>query len=275
MKSALRSVFETYPGLLKNNRLWFTVQKYRAYSRVRLRSHLARRPELAEALARDGVVVVPGYLPPDQVASMLGGVEEALARVGRGELKEHVFTVQPTMTYRIAKADEVVPATRPFFDDVSISSTMEAVIAPGVASYRHEIDYRFGVAEMAQADVFHFDNWRPICKAFLYLTDVGPKNAPFAYLKGSHQMEDWKVPHALAFDAYGSTGRYGHFFAQEVRELRRRHDWEEVVCTGPAGTLILADFRGLHRGTPLQEGRRILLNNTFDLMNPPLVRPVG
>jgi hypothetical protein len=118
------------------------------------------------------------------------------------------------------------------------------------------------------ADLFHFDNWRPICKAFLYLTDVGEENAPFVYLKGSHQRGRWRHKFEREYDADGPTGRFGHFFPQEMRQLRASHAWAEEVCTAPAGTLILADFRGLHRGTPMVSGRRVLLNNTFDLMNP-------
>ena len=32
-----------------------------------------------------------------------------------------------------------------------------------------------------------------------------------------------------------------------------------------AGTLIFADFRGIHQGTPLKAGKRVLLNNTFGI----------
>jgi hypothetical protein len=141
-----------------------------------------------------------------------------------------------------------------------------------VNSYRHELEYRYGLshAGIRQTDLYHFDNWRPICKAFLYLTDVTEDNAPFAYLKGTHRLAPWRRRHDLAYDVQGPSGRFGHFFPQEVQDLRQRFGWDELVCTGAAGTLIIADFRGLHRGTPMRSGRRVLLNNTFDLMNPEL-----
>ena len=113
------------------------------------------------------------------------------------------------------------------------------------------------IAEVAQADLYHFDNWRPICKAFLYLTDVSEENAPFVYIPGTHKPASWKRRHEIAYDVYGMDGPFGHFLPQEVRALRREFDWEDLVCTGDAGALILADLRGLHRGIRNRRARRI------------------
>ena len=69
---------------------------------------------------------------------------------------------------------------------------------------------------------------------------------------------------------YAEQGRFGHFFPQEMERLQRDHGFRERVCTGPAGTLIFADFRGVHRATPVRTGRRVILNNCFGLLNPPV-----
>ena len=143
----------------------------------------------------------------------------------------------------------------------------EAYISPDIASYRHQLEYRFGLSHMAQADLWHFDNWRPICKAFLYLVDVGEKNAPFRYLKGTQKAAPWRRRYELEYDVQGPTGRFGHYFPQEIRALRDEHGWTSWCAPGRGD----ADPRRLPRppsGTPLQDGRRVLLNNTFDLMNP-------
>ena len=207
------------------------------------------------------------YLAPDQVKAMLEGAERLIERVEAGELTDRQFTVQPDIVVRIAPVDELLPETLPFFEDADIRSVIDAAMSPQAVPYRRELEHRFGIGKSAQADLYHFDNWRPILKAFLYLDDVGPDQAPFVYLPGTHKPASWRRRHERDFDTYGSTGPFGHFFPQEMRALKAEYGWEDVVCTGKAGTLILADLRGLHRGTPLKEGRRILLNQTFDLMN--------
>jgi hypothetical protein len=204
----------------------------------------------------------------ERVTAMREAAEEVIARSDRGELASSTFTSQPNILSCIARIDRLAPITNEFFDDPVIRSVMDAYIAPGVASYRRELDYRFGISEVAQADLYHFDNWRPICKAFLYLVDVTEDTAPFVYVPGSHRQAPWRRSHEMAYDAKGPNGPFGHLFPQEMRHLRAQYGWEDLICTGEAGTLILADFRGLHRGTPLRSGRRIMLNNTFDRLNP-------
>jgi len=264
-----RRLLDSHPRL-RGNRLVHEIQRRRAYRQIELRPELTSRPDLVRELDERGVAIVPDYVDRATVARMLAAAEDQLERARRGELDD-TFTVQPSVVVRIARADRRIPETRPFFQDSVIRSVMQAYMSPDVASYRRELEYRFGLAQAAQADLYHFDNWRPICKAFLYLVDVTEANAPFVYVAGSHKRAPWRVEHEIAYDARGAHGRFGHLFPQEMRELRERHGWEDLVCTGSAGTLILADFRGLHRGTPLEHGRRVLLNNTFDLMNPEAV----
>ncbi len=200
---------------------------------------------------------------------MLSASEELLERARRGDLPEYASPGEEGILVRVAMADRLVPETRRFFADEFIRNIFRAYLSPDVASDRHEFDYRFGLAEVGirQADLFHFDNWRPICKAFLYLTDVTEENAPFAYMLGTHRPASWRRRHEMQWETYGASGPHGYLFPFEITALRKRFGWTERVCTGPAGTLILADFRGLHRGTPMRKGRRVLLNNTFDLMN--------
>jgi hypothetical protein len=267
-RRAAKGLIQRHPQL-KNNRAFYELQRRRGFRDVRLRPELTERKDLLEELVGKGVVVVPDYFPRAEVEKMLGAAEETIEKARRAELGDAAYSgEEQSFMWRVKNADQMVPATTPFFEDPTIANVFEAYVSPRIAEFRHEIDYRFGVGEVGQADLFHFDNWRPLCKAFLYLVDVGEKNAPFAYLTGSHRPAKWRRPHEIAFDVHGRKGRFGHLFPQEVRELRAENpDWEELVCTGSAGTLILADLRGLHRGTPLQEGRRVLLNNTFDLMN--------
>lgn len=271
-KRTAKRLLDRHPRLLKNNALYYELQRRRAYRDFRVRPQLTARPELLEQLIHRGVAVVPRYLQRKDVDVLLSSVERTVQRAMAGDFPDHVFTVQPDILCRIAPADRLVPETHGFFSDPVICSVFQAYMSPNVRSYRREIDYRFGVSRVAQADLYHFDNWRPLCKAFLYLVDVAQENAPFVYVPGTHRQGSWRRRHDLAYEVEGTNGRFGHFFPQEMRDLRARFGWEDLVCIGEAGTLILADLRGLHRGTPLLAGRRIMLTNAFDLMSPRLDR---
>jgi hypothetical protein len=234
---------------------------------VRVRPELAKDPELLSGLVNDGVVVVHDYMSRGDAGRLLEACEQTLEKARAGAIPDETYSEYPDVLLRVMGADDFVPETDRFFQDPVIQSVAQAATAPRAVSYRRELEVRFAKEKMNIADLFHFDNWRPIIKAFLYLTDVGERNAPFAYLVGSHKRAPWRRRHEITFDVDGPRGRNGYFFPQEVSALSEEHRWREQICTGGAGTLILADLRGLHRGTPLKEGRRVLLNNTFDTMN--------
>jgi hypothetical protein len=49
----------------------------------------------------------------------------------------------------------------------------------------------------------------------------------------------------------------------QVAKICNRYGYEERRFTGSAGDLIIADTRGIHRGTFLQQGTRLQLVNLF------------
>ena len=231
---------------------------------------LTDHPKLVETLLRDGLVVVDDYLSKEKAREWLQRSLPVLEQARRGGLPENTFTNQPKIISRLSPAEQFLPESAEFFNDPMIMDIMRAALNPTVASYRHEFDYRYGMAtddEVRMADLYHFDNWRPIYKAFLYLTDVSEESGPFVYLPGTHLGGSWRRKKETEFDALGQSDSFGHFFPQEIRALREEFNWEPRIMTGDAGTLILADLRGLHRGTPLASGYRVLLTNVFDMMN--------
>jgi hypothetical protein len=270
LKNVVKQVLDRYPFPLKGNRVFHEIERYRAYRHVRLRPELTPRPDLLETLDRDGIVVLPEYFPRHVAGEWLAQVDDVVARMREGKLSKFLFPVHGLDFCRMAWADTLVPGSRQFFEDPLVTSLARAYLSPRVTSYRHEVDFKGGPAPFGLAELYHFDNWRPTVKAFLYLTDVNERTAPFVYAKGTHKLAPWRTRYDIEFDIHNKMGRYGHFFPQEVERLRKETRFEDKVCTGPAGTLILADFRGLHRATPVQEGRRVLLNNCFGLMDEPV-----
>ena len=101
---------------------------------------------------------------------------------------------------------------------------------------------------------YHVDGYKREFKSFLYLDDVTEDNGPFTYLRGSHKRHWRRMVRQLQGTRNGSPT---NFAREDLRDLL--HD--EVKLTAPAGTLLLADVRGFHFGSPQQSGARSVLVN--------------
>lgn len=112
------------------------------------------------------------------------------------------------------------------------------------------------------AQLYHFDMDRvKFLKFFVYLTDVGEENGPHCFVAGTHR----RVPKPLRAER--------RFTDEEVFACVPRD--REIVFKGPRGTLIVEDTRGLHKGTNLIRGNRLVFQiefaiNLFGAEYPPI-----
>lgn len=109
-------------------------------------------------------------------------------------------------------------------------------------------------ADSNAAQLYHFDmdriRW---VKFFMYLTDVGPDNGPHCFVARTHRTGG--IP--SRFLARG----YSRLSDQDVRGAFPAD--RLIEFTGAAGTIIAEDTRGLHKGKPLVEGHRLVLEFEF------------
>ena len=224
---------------------------------------MTQADESLQTLKRNGICIVPDFLSRAECQEILGELTPAIEQTVKGTY-EGDFVVSPQRTYRIANASHIsARAGDLFFDSEMIASLAKAYVSKDAYSLRREVDIKVHIGRVQQADTPHFDNWRHTFKVFLYLEDVSHDNAPFVFYSGTHEQLPWRERYDYEWERDGRTGRFGHFFMQEMVRLKEDHGFEEVTCVGEAGTLILADFRGIYKGTTLAAGRRVLLNNTF------------
>jgi hypothetical protein len=116
---------------------------------------------------------------------------------------------------------------------------------------------------------YHSDSPFRILKAWLLLNDVGPRNGPFVYCARSQYLDDWRILRdLLEFSYYNKKYKafYAHFSRVELAQLTSAFPElcaPERQITGKAGDIIVADTRGVHGGTNLQEGYRLQLGLVY------------
>jgi hypothetical protein len=95
---------------------------------------------------------------------------------------------------------------------------------------------------------FHRDSEPGSIKLLVYLTDVDDESGPHSYVEGSHRD---RMP--LRLQRY-SDG-----------EVERLHGGGTVI-TGPAGTALAIDGKGIHKGKPPVSRARLMLGIQYSLL---------
>lgn len=96
---------------------------------------------------------------------------------------------------------------------------------------------------------------RRFVKLFLYLRDVDEGCGPFSYIPGTHDRGKYRktLPSDPPYSTYPGDAKVEQIFPSEKRR----------VMTAKAGTLILCDTSGLHRGGHATVKDRFLFNAIY------------
>ncbi len=216
-------------------------------------------PEVAgwlTALARDGFVVVPNFCSADQCATL------------RAEL-DRLLTQYPATTLhlpdddRIHGAERVSEAMRAYHHDPRLTALAEAFHqAPTLNLFTLANRVRPVPGGLGSGGGWHRDSvHQRQLKTLLYLTDVDAGSGAYQYVSGTHHPADLLRLTRTGQVAFNQNRLTETEVARIVADGGGRYAAHTV--TGPAGTLVITDTRGLHRGTPLTHGIRYALTNYF------------
>ena len=93
---------------------------------------------------------------------------------------------------------------------------------------------------------------RHILKAFVYLRDVPEGAGPIAYVRGSHSTAGRRAHLPSTWDGYG--------FRVSEEDIAAHFGADRIVSVpGRAGTVVVTDTRGYHRGGWAVDGERLVL----------------
>ena len=214
--------------------------------------------QLLATLRNDGLVKVPGFLPPDRVEALRAYFEAMPAT----PILEDMSRGEPVLKADAARAlrlpyDTPTVMRAPGVLDLLADPMLQQLAAAylGCEPIFTGVDAWWSLAD-AEADdqalsfaaqLFHFDHdWPVFLKFFFYLTEVGSNDGPFTYVLGTHkdkrEWQDGRVSDAKIKAAYGD----------------RVH-----AVLGAPGDLIAADTVGYHKGERVRRGPRLMLQVEF------------
>ena len=150
---------------------------------------------------------------------------------------------------RLYHVDKLLPELDEFRNHLSLALDRRGVLQGAVPSRRAGFQHNTRSNNDTRYPCGWF--WREF-KTFLYLDDVDEGKGPFTYIPGSHRAHLRRLRKQLRG---GGEGSPTSFHSDEIEGALKR----EVKITGAAGTLILADVGGLHRGSPQRVGSRSVL----------------
>lgn len=248
------------------SRFYFNFQKRRQRGNLVPEYSNCKQVELLKQLETTGCAVIPNFISADICGQILEEVEQPIKDHHAGKEIKDYFSAEGGHE-RMGNIDEYSPlAKEHFYNNQFVIDLAKSYVSSKAVGYRKEADYKYKVGGQYQADLAHFDDWRHRFKAFLLLHEVTEENAPLIYYANSHKGDRWRKEWEYIFHRDGVNGRYGHFFPQEFRKLKQEQNFVRTPIIGKAGTLFLGDFRGIHSGSPLLSGKRVMLNYTFGLL---------
>lgn len=236
-----------------------------------------------DTLCRDGVVVIPNFLPDDVFAGVLEEYEASREDPARRWLSygENIGV------YEIFVSDYLdrYPKTSRALRDNEFLLELASAISRRRRTYKPHTSF-FTVSKPDPSaphvdfdynQYAHADRHYAFIKAFFYLNDVDEDTAPFSYAKGSHRFSSarlrFEYEYSRSYCRIRSAREYERTkndlnANQELRDLADRlmkaHNQQCLPIAGRANTLIVANNQGFHkRGEFRSNGYRATVNMDF------------
>ncbi|HEY1598573.1 MAG TPA: phytanoyl-CoA dioxygenase family protein [Pirellulales bacterium] len=199
-----------------------------------------------ETLERDGLLIIPNFLPTATVDDLRRRAEEIWSREQKN-IK--VFRHGPNSLNVIAEQFAPLrPDLDAFYSDPRLPAIFEAVEhRPNTfdrRAYRAlERLVQSGPLDVEDPETFlHSDIFFTTHKGWLYLTDVTPECAPFVFVKGSHLLSGKMLSYIYDESCRQNTGSR-RISQRELDDL----GLQEITLACPRGTFVVANTFGFHR----------------------------
>src|SRR3954451_13296086 len=194
--------------------------------------------------------------------AFVAGAEHELEQGGGGKRKkDFLIRRYPRGKKKLPKKPAILPSDGPWLRYAAGDPMLGIVNAYRGAQVKLvDLDLWYTIpvgdeAERTASQEWHRDpEDQHVVKVFLYFSDVDEDAGPFEYVK--HSAEGFEYGHLWP---WGEGERY-----PPTEELEQAIPaGERVLATGPAGTVVICDTSGFHRGGYARRTPRILSTHTY------------
>ena len=253
----------------------FAANAVPTYRAMRMRRHDQRHKDTIAALREQGIVMA------ETDRFLTEGGRAALADASSGILA----TANSDRVRRIIAGNETNEDKKDFLihlvkygngvppDEPLLKVALDRQLLEIVAGYLEMWPTLFSIAAWlnyptdqppAVSQLWHRDpEDLRLLKVFIYLSDVKEHSGPFSYIPRTQ-------PFGAAVEQARRCGNSLRLSDAKVSKVFPPSTWK--VCTGSAGSMILADTVGYHRGGKPTSGVRILATFTYTSATPMMTR---
>jgi hypothetical protein len=213
------------------------------------------RPYLRQ-LGEDGCAFIEDFWPQERCRKAI----EAIDRAIESPADTHKWVDDEQSDTRLYFAERVGGEPRAYFEDPFIKRLrLRYTGFDSGDSLLLAARMRYVPGNRGSGGGWHRDSpHRSQFKALLYLTDVTSSNGPFEFIAGSHRVVDSV---GLLLRGLTKPNQY-RFLDEEVARLVTGGARPISFCK-PAGTVLLVDTKGIHRGRPIESGLRYAMTHYF------------
>lgn len=210
---------------------------------------------LLDKLSKHGYAVLPDYFDADFCAACVKSINNTV--------ENHPEFVRKREDERLFGSQNICAELKAFHDDPRFSNLANSYYgAPsGVGvSMANRLGFVEGQSLGSGGD-WHRDRMLRQFKTLVYLEDVTEKDGPFQFIDGSHTYhenrfrEDSKIT--------GLPNPITRLTDKDVQPLIKQRPERLITFTAKKGTVILVDTSGIHRGSPLNGGKRYAVFNYY------------
>ena len=236
--------------------LWYVRQEVRNFLK-RQSFRKLRHPEIAHELKTKGVFAIPDFLSANTCAELRGEIDRLIHKY-----EKEIWTDPVGCDRRIFGANEFSEGLNQYFKnefirDVILDFENGSEIKGFTMAAR--LDYKPG--NLGSGNGWHRDSaFYSQTKSIIYLSNANLENGPFEYIIGSQSpaafVRGW-MKKKDRLDKYRFTDEDVASYLSDFPEQK------SIKFPAKEGTLLFADTRGIHRGSPIQTGTRYAATNYF------------